>query len=192
MITEYCEGGDLRKNISELQKLPVKERLMRVWELFAQIALSLNHLHSHNVLHRDIKPENIFLMQDGSIRLGDFGLAKILTENDYATYAGTKTTEQSDIFAFGCVIFELLTGQHPFQGKSKQEHEMIENIKNGKVAQLPDWVSQGMKEIVMAMLSKKSEDRPKASVILEQDTIKMYLRSRNMNTRSNIPNNQTN
>ncbi|KAA6368536.1 MAG: hypothetical protein EZS28_035937 [Streblomastix strix] len=104
----------------------------------------------------------------------------------------SSTTEQSDIFAFGCVIFELLTGQHPFQGKSKQEHEMIENIKNGKVAQLPDWVSQGMKEIVMTMLSKKSEDRPKASVILEQDTIKMYLRSRNMNTRSNIPNNQTN
>ncbi|KAA6377324.1 MAG: putative Serine/threonine-protein kinase Nek6 [Streblomastix strix] len=90
IFTEYCSHGDLRQVISELQKLPEEERINRVWELFAQIILALDFMHSKGVLHRDIKPENIFIMEDGSVRLGDFGLAKELTQKYYASVAGTK------------------------------------------------------------------------------------------------------
>ncbi|KAA6400559.1 MAG: putative NEK protein kinase [Streblomastix strix] len=162
LILEYCPGGDLRKFISELQKFPIKERIERVWNLMAQIAEALDFMHLNKVIHRDIKPENIFLMNDGSIRLGDFGLAKALTEKYYATVAGTKfylapevwlqkiMTYLSDIYAFGVVTFELLAVHHPFLADNEQE--MIEKIKKGESEQLPDWVPIKMKEQIMRMI----------------------------------------
>ncbi|KAA6404441.1 MAG: putative Serine/threonine-protein kinase Nek3 [Streblomastix strix] len=162
-ITEYCSHGDLRKQIAELQKLPEEEHLNRVYQLFAQIILALDHLHSHEVVHRDIKPENIFVMEDGSVRLGDFGLAKDMTEKDYATIAGTKMYMAaevwmvkrmdycSDIYATGVVIYELLTGSHPFAADSEQE--MIEKIRKGDVQQIPQYVPPVLKKLLLNMLS---------------------------------------
>ncbi|KAA6372214.1 MAG: putative serine threonine protein kinase, partial [Streblomastix strix] len=122
MVFEFCERGDLRNEIAELQKLPIKERVMNVWEIFAQMALSMNHLHSHDVVHRDVKPENIFVMADRSVKMGDFGLLKLLTDLSYAkTVVGTKPymapevftkkrmDKHSDMYSLGIVVFELLT-----------------------------------------------------------------------------------
>ncbi|KAA6401195.1 MAG: putative CAMK family protein kinase [Streblomastix strix] len=148
LILEYCEGGDLRK---------------RVWQLFAQIILALDHLHSHGVVHRDIKPENIFLMKDNTIKLGDFGLSKELQDKDYYAKAeGTKVYMAaevfamkkmdfcSDIFALGVVIFELITGKHPFLAESAEA--MIERIRNDDSEKLPDWVPAELKKLVNAMI----------------------------------------
>ncbi|KAA6369318.1 MAG: putative NEK protein kinase, partial [Streblomastix strix] len=119
-----------------------------VWELFAQIILALNHLHTHDVIHRDIKPENIFIMEDGTARLGDFGLAKDLIGTYNATVAGTKfymapevflqkkMDFSADVYAVGVVIFELLTGKHPFLMET--ELATIEKIVQGKPNELPD------------------------------------------------------
>ncbi|KAA6395136.1 MAG: putative Serine/threonine-protein kinase Nek3 [Streblomastix strix] len=163
LILEYCSGGDLRKIVSDLQKLPQEERMNRVWELQAQIIRALHHLHSHGVVHRDIKPENIFVMEDGSVRLGDFGLARDLTDNYFATLVGTKIylapeiwilkriDFSSDIFSVGIIIYELLIGDHPFNADNEQA--MIEKIKKGERAQISDWIEQDLKEIVSAMLN---------------------------------------
>ncbi|KAA6368132.1 MAG: putative NEK/NEK1 protein kinase, partial [Streblomastix strix] len=133
MVLEYCERGDLRNEITQLQNLPEQERVMCVWEILAQMSLALNHLHSKGVLHRDIKPENVFVMADGSVRMGDFGLAKELIDKSYAqTIVGTKIysapevftlkkmDKQSDMYSLGIVVFELLTGIHPFAADSEQ------------------------------------------------------------------------
>ncbi|KAA6384211.1 MAG: putative NEK protein kinase [Streblomastix strix] len=166
VISQYCSRGDLRKVIAELQKLSDEEHLTRVWELFAQIILALNHLHSHEVIHRDIKPENIFVMSDGSVRLGiliDFGLAKELTAKDYATFAGTKMYMAAEvwmmkrmdycsgIFSTGVVLYELITGRHPFNAPSEQE--MVEKIKKGDVDQMPSYVPADLKKLLLTMLS---------------------------------------
>ncbi|KAA6355317.1 MAG: putative G2-specific protein kinase nim-1 [Streblomastix strix] len=160
---EYYKGGDLRNTITDLQKMPEKDRSIRVWEIFGQITRALNHLHSHGIMHRDLKPANVFMNEDGSVRLGDFGLVKDISEKEYATMAGTKAYMapeghltkkldfKSDIFSLGIIIFQLLTAQHPFDAPS--EAEMIEKIKKGKMTKLPGWISSEMKKLIEAMLS---------------------------------------
>ncbi|KAA6403324.1 MAG: putative Serine/threonine protein kinase [Streblomastix strix] len=163
MITDYCELGDLKKVIKDLQLLPEEERLNRVWALFAQIIKAVDFMHSKGIIHRDIKPANIFIMEDGTARLGDFGLAKDISVEGFATVAGTKKyqaaevwltgkmTLSSDVFAVGVCIYELITGQYPFSASSDQE--MIEKIKNGDYEPLPFGVFNELNEKITAMLN---------------------------------------
>ncbi|KAA6390668.1 MAG: putative CMGC kinase, CK2 family [Streblomastix strix] len=186
LIMEYYKGGDLKNTIIDLQKIPEKDRSIRVWEIFGQIARALHHLHSNGIMHRDLKPANIFMNEDGSIRLGDFGLTKDITDKEYATMAGTKENMapeghltkkldfKSDIFSLGIIVFQLLTNQHPFDAPS--EAEMIEKIKKGDMTRLPGWVSRELKELVESMLSFDSSKRPTTEQIMEQQTIRLYLK----------------
>ncbi|KAA6338404.1 MAG: putative Cytokinesis protein sepH, partial [Streblomastix strix] len=132
MILEYCVRGDFRNIIDEFQQLPQSEKLMRGWEYTAQITRALDHLHSHNVMHRDLKPANILVNQDGTIRLGDFGLSREMNEDYYLTIAGTKVymapevhllkrmNKSSDMFSLGVIIFQLITGHHPYEADSEE------------------------------------------------------------------------
>ncbi|KAA6389774.1 MAG: putative CMGC kinase, CK2 family [Streblomastix strix] len=195
LIMEYYKGGDLKNTITELQKIPEKDRSIRVWEIFGQMARALHHLHSNGIMHRDLKPANIFMNEDGSVRLGDFGLVKDITDKEYATKAGTnaymapeghltkKLDFKSDIFSLGIIIFQLLTNQHPFDAPS--EAEMIEKIKKGKASKLPGWVSAEMKKIVEAMLSADASKRPTTEQIMEQETIRLYLKMQEDKERMN-------
>ncbi|KAA6379208.1 MAG: putative G2-specific protein kinase nim-1, partial [Streblomastix strix] len=186
LVIGYCSGGDLTNTISDLQKIPEKDRMIRVWEIFGQMTRSLNHLHSRGIMHRDLKPENIFMNEDGSVRLGDFGLSKDLNEKTYATYAGTKgymapeghLTKKldlpSDIFSLGIIVFQLLTGQHPFDASS--EAKIIDKIEKGEYQKIPNWVSAEMKKLVEQMLSNEPSKRPTTQQIMQQETIRVYLK----------------
>ncbi|KAA6387216.1 MAG: putative G2-specific protein kinase nim-1, partial [Streblomastix strix] len=186
LVIGYCSGGDLTNTISDLQKIPEKDRMIRVWEIFGQTTRSLNHLHSRGIMHRDLKPENIFMNEDGSVRLGDFGLSKDLNEKSYATYAGTKgymapeghLTKKldlpSDIFSLGIIVFQLLTGQHPF--KATSDEEIINKIKKGEYQKIPNWVSAEMKKLVEQMLSSEPSKRPTTQQIMQQELIRVYLK----------------
>ncbi|KAA6385234.1 MAG: putative NEK protein kinase [Streblomastix strix] len=186
LVTEYCENGDLRKVITELQQVPEEERVMRVWAIFGQMIRALEFLHCNGVIHRDIKPANIFVMIDGSVRLGDFGLARDVEGDYYLKEEGTKVymaaevfkfkrmDYSTDIFAIGIVTTELLTGHHPFQAPN--ELAMIEKIKSGQHSELPEFVPKELKELITAMLSLDSKRRPTTKQIMQQSVIKMYLR----------------
>ncbi|KAA6381368.1 MAG: putative protein kinase [Streblomastix strix] len=186
MILEYCVRGDFRNLIDEFQQLPQSEKLMRGWEYTAQITRALDHLHSHNVMHRDLKPANILVNQDGTIRLGDFGLSREMNEDYYLTIAGTKVymapevhllkrmNKSSDMFSLGVIIFQLITGHHPYEADS--EEAMIDKIKKNKVSELPDWVSNQMKEVIKWMMNNEENHRPTTKMILSHDTVSMYLR----------------
>ncbi|KAA6376120.1 MAG: putative Serine/threonine-protein kinase Nek3, partial [Streblomastix strix] len=182
IITEYYSGSDLRKVIAELQELPDEEKVARIWEIFAQIILAVDYIHSRGVIHRNIKPENIFIMADGSARLGDYGIVKDLSIMDDMTIAGTKLymaaetwqTQSvdftSDIYSSGVVLYELITKRHPFDATT--EEEMIEKVTNGDVDELPDWLPAQMKELVLKMLGPDPKTRPTTKTILQIEIIK--------------------
>jgi len=132
IILEYCNAGDLRKLV--LDKKHIDERQMI--DIFLQIAQGMAHLHSKDIIHRDLKPENILLHKKKgtklTVKVGDFGLAKPLSGKsttvsgtpDYCApeirrqkvmHPDTKAiyTLKADVFSFGIIVYELVTGRFP-------------------------------------------------------------------------------
>ena len=167
---EYCEGETL-KQIAEKETLSVK----RVLDIGIQICEGLTMAHEKGIVHRDIKSDNIMLTPRDQVKIMDFGLAKLkgatkLTKArstlGTAAYmspeqaSGEEVDSRSDIFSFGVVLYELLTGQLPFQG----EHQaaIIYSIVNEEpqpVARFNSKVSQELERIVSKALEKEKNER---------------------------------
>ena len=122
---EVLDGKDLKEWCRKDNLLPVKQ----VLEIVAEVAEALDYAHSQNVVHRDIKPANIMLQKDGTVKVTDFGIARITTSSKTQTgvllgtpnymspeqITSTKVDGRADIFSLGVVLFEMLTGEKPFQ-----------------------------------------------------------------------------
>jgi NIMA (never in mitosis gene a)-related kinase len=130
IVMRYCEGGDLSSKIKEYRGKSIPESLIMKW--FVQIALALDFIHNRKVLHRDLKSQNVFLTKEGQIKLGDFGIARVLNRTvDFAqTSIGTPLymspeccnnkpySFKSDVWSLGCVLYETCTsGRHPFNAR---------------------------------------------------------------------------
>ena len=129
-LTEFLQGGELffhlRKNSG------YKEKAVRFY--MSQILLALEYMHNNNYIYRDLKPENILIDKEGNIKLTDFGLSKILPEEQTTTYTMCGTAEYlapeilfgkgydktCDWFSFGVVLFEMFCGYHPFKSKGQR------------------------------------------------------------------------
>ena len=127
---EYVRGQNLQELLRAEGALPLERAL----EIAGQVLDALDYAHRMNTVHRDIKPANILVGRDGVAKLADFGLAEILTTNAYAGGAGTyaymapedfagenRSDNQSDIWAVGVTLFEMLTAHRPFE---------VANVKN--------------------------------------------------------------
>lgn len=134
LVMEYVSGQSLKEYVTEKGKLPHIE----VFQLASQIAQGLAAAHAQGVIHRDVKPGNVMLHDGGTrVRLTDFGLARITFDNSELTshgqYVGTpaymppeqlrggKVDSRADLFSLGCVIYYMLVGYSPFQGRTQGE-----------------------------------------------------------------------
>lgn len=137
-IMEYAPGGDLRDILDRQQEIP----LSTFFILARQLASGLNAIHRQGIVHRDIKPENILFTTDGQIKIADFGISFSSEESRITTNGSLVGTinymapeyvrrgifdPRSDIFSLGVMLYELLTGKHPY-GYSKSLEELLERM----------------------------------------------------------------
>ncbi|MEV8476431.1 serine/threonine-protein kinase [Streptomyces sp. NPDC051173] len=176
LVMEYLDGPTLREFLDQHRPLP----LAAACAIAVQIAEALAHAHVHGVVHRDLKPGNIVLSRaDGRVSLLDFGIA-YLTDPDATRYTALGETPGSagyiapeqlrglrevtaavDHYAFGCVLFELVTGQRPFEDKPDR-NKNIQHLEDlpPRIRSINSGLPQELDDLVADLLSKIPGDRP--------------------------------
>mmetsp|Transcript_44388 Transcript_44388/g.96433 ORF Transcript_44388/g.96433 Transcript_44388/m.96433 type:complete len:478 (-) Transcript_44388:331-1764(-) len=194
VVMDYCEGGDLAMRIAAAKNQEQAIPEMQILSWLTQTLLALKHIHSMHILHRDVKPANLFLTKGGSLKLGDFGIAKMLPN----TMAWAKTrigtpyylspeacedrpyTLPSDMWAMGCVLYELCCLQVPFT--SRGITGLVQKICCGTIPAIPPPWSPFLRTFCGELLSREPQARPTAEELLQraeiQDVIRKMLQSK--------------
>ncbi|XP_032170078.1 serine/threonine-protein kinase Nek3 isoform X3 [Mustela erminea] len=157
IVMEYCDGGDLMQKIKHQKGKLFPEDMILNW--FTQMCLGVNHIHKKRVLHRDIKSKNIFLTQNGKVKLGDFGSARLLS---------------NDIWSLGCILYELCTLKHPFQANSWKS--LILKICQGSLSPLPSQYSCELQLLIKQMFKRNPSHRPSATTLLSRGSLARLVR----------------
>ena len=183
IITEFCPYGDLFGYIKFYKERGSKIEEKIIWIIFIQLSLGLSYLHHKKILHRDIKTKNIFIKNNLTVKIGDFGIAKILNStSSYAhTFIGTPYyispelckdqpyNDKSDVWSLGCVLYELCTLNHPFEGGTQVE--IYEKIMTQKFKAISPEYSLELKKMVDLLLEKDEKKRPKMKDILRMKCV---------------------
>nr|XP_055190499.1 serine/threonine-protein kinase Nek1 isoform X3 [Nyctereutes procyonoides] len=181
IVMDYCEGGDLFKRINAQKGILFQEDQILDW--FVQICLALKHVHDRKILHRDIKSQNIFLTKDGTIQLGDFGIARVLnsTVELARTCIGTPYylspeicenkpyNNKSDIWALGCVLYEMCTLKHAFEAGNMKN--LVLKIISGSFPPVSLHYSYDLRNLLSQLFKRNPRERPSVNSILEKGFI---------------------
>ena len=199
ILLDYAEHGDLSQAISKTKKHQRQFRQPQVLDWFVQISSALKFVHSKNILHRDLKTQNVFLDQHWRVKLGDFGIAKVLrsTTAMASTMVGTPYylspelcedqpyNKKSDVWALGCILYELCTLEHAFQGRNMCA--LVLRIVKGKYEPIKVGRRGGytidLKHLVDRLLSLRPKDRPYVPEILQLPFVRAHIRNMEMNGR---------
>jgi len=185
IVMDYADNGDLFEQIQKAKGVHFKEEQILDW--FVQICLALKHIHDRKILHRDIKCQNIFLMKSGMIKMGDFGIAKVLdhTSQFSKTAIGTpyylspeicqgkSYNAKSDIWSLGCVLYEICTLNHAFD--SNCMNGLIMKILRAKHSPIPYYYSPNLRNLVDMLLNKNAAKRPSINQILNLEFVRARI-----------------
>ena len=186
IVMEYAEHGDLQAALKKQAGRPMAEATVVKW--ISQLCDALVHVHARKVLHRDIKSANIFLDKSDNIKLGDLGIGKALNAtNELArTVIGTPYfmspelllnqpySYKSDMWAVGCVLFELCGQKPPFEARDMSS--LIMKITQAPTPPLPSGYSPSLNELYQALMSKAPAKRPTAAQAVVTCTMRLQGR----------------
>lgn len=200
-VMEYIDGLPLIK-YCETNGLVTEEKI----KLFDEICSAVSYAHQHLVVHRDLKPSNILVMGDGTLKLLDFGIAKILSEDtdetrstqfenrmltpEYASpeqVRGDAITTASDIYSLGVILYELLTGKLPYAFETHSAEEMFRVVCEKEPVSLDKAqprIDADLKNIVLFALRKEPERRYSTVENFSND-IKRFMRGLPVSARRN-------
>lgn len=170
---ELVSGGSVKDELRLHRRLPWQ----KVCEWGGQIASALQHAHNHGIIHRDLKPANLFLTEDAKLKLGDFGIARDtgsadltdagLTVGTYAYMAPEQITAESpvsdktDLYALGCLLFEMLTGRQPYVGENFAQ--IFNQHLQGETPHVRSYVAScpaKLDQLVFDLMERDPEKRP--------------------------------
>ena len=169
LVSDYLEGGDLRFQLTKNKTFSENQTKFFI----ANLLLSLDYLHTNNIIHRDIKPENLIFEKNGYMRLTDFGIAKKFTKNNKEETSGTpgymapevlfaqNHTFAVDYFAVGVIIYEIMFGHRPYTGLNRKD--LKEEMFGKKVfidkKDIPKNWTEDSASFVNKLLIRKATDR---------------------------------
>jgi len=177
IVSQYMSGGDLAAMLhgAEAHRLSVDTAV----RIGTEVAHGLEHAHARGIIHRDLKPGNIWLAEDGTAQIGDFGLAVAL-DRSRLTMAGMmvgtasymppeqamrgETTPASDLYALGCVLYEMISGRPPFVGDDTVA-VISQHLNTAPVA--PTWHNPecppDLESLILSLIEKDPKQRPPAA-----------------------------
>lgn len=171
--------GDLAFHIKKMQSKGERFTEEEVFQWFIQICMALQYVHSRKIIHRDIKTQNVFLTGSKTIKVGDFGISKVLesTTQVAMTVVGTPYymapescqsepyTSKTDVWALGIILFELCALKQPFQADNLLG--LVFKIVQDDPEPIPDCYSPELRELTLKLLTKNPANRPSTSEILK-------------------------
>jgi len=190
IVMDYADGGDLAGKIKS-QKGQSNFPENQILDWFTQICLALKHVHDRKIIHRDLKGQNIFLTKSDFVKLGDFGIARVLstTRENAKTMVGTPYylspeiingkaySFKSDIWSLGVVLYEMCALKPPFDAQSLTFLAM--KIVKGQYSPVPTSFSRELKGLVSTLLQVDPLKRPNVNEILKfpiiQNRIQNFL-----------------
>ena len=176
IVMEYAEGGDLQKKIKDQNNELFSENQILDW--FTQVCLALKHVHDRKIIHRDLKSPNIFLTKENTVKLGDFGIARVLshTKEKAKTVVGTPYylspeiiegrdyTFKTDLWSLGVILYEMCALSPPF--KANNLNFLALKIVKGNYSPIPAIFSTDIREIIAKLLNVDPNKRPSVHEIL--------------------------
>jgi serine/threonine protein kinase len=186
IVMEYIDGQTLRQIVDAHGLIPQQ----RVVEVMADVCAALDFSHKHGIIHRDVKPADIMINRAGEVKLIDFGTARALGEGQDVTQTaavigtaqylspeqarGEAVDARSDVYAAGCVLFELLTGEPPFTGDTPVAVAYQHVREDPRLAsELNPQVTPQLDAIVLKALSKKPADRYQSAAAMRADLVRV-------------------
>ena len=170
IVMELIDGITLKQYMEKQGRLNWKETV----HFATQIAKALEHAHSRGLVHRDIKPHNVMVLKNGSVKVADFGIARLMeNENTMTKEAlgsvhylspeqakGSRVDNRSDLYSLGVVMYEMITGKTPYDGDSPVA-VAIKHIQGGapKPSTINPYIPKGLEQIIMKAMAHDLPDR---------------------------------
>ncbi|NTV96045.1 MAG: protein kinase, partial [Thiobacillus sp.] len=169
IVMEYVQGKELKSYLDSGQRFPVKQ----IVNIMTQLLEALGYSHARGVIHRDIKPANLFITEDGTVKLGDFGIARI--DSTHKTHAGTvlgtpsymspeqikgeSVDNRSDLYSSGVILYQFLTGEKPFSGSMVAVMHKVLTEAPARPSSINPQVTAKMEQVVAKAMAKEPDDR---------------------------------
>lgn len=185
---DYCEGGDLSDRVKKARQKNENFTEDQVLRWFTQMTLAIKYVHDKHILHRDLKTGNLFLSKQQNLKMGDFGIAKVLdctaacaqTQIGTPYYLAPEICQGrpyawgADVWAMGCILHELCAKRVPFDAPDLKT--LITRITGGRPPDLPRNYSPRLQRLFKEMLARDPGTRPEAAEILKRPFIQDVVR----------------